>query len=185
MPPTDPPEKPKPQPDPHALPDLPDIDESTDLIELNVDLDPGAAEPIGELALDDIDLLTGSEEVFALSAEEPEASDFPAAIRQVPIYLVEDDLEDFATQEELPILPWKLEVDLLELGVRVSAVLDPTRATSVWEHPDPSEQRVQVTLRLRMLDIAADIEVVTTTAGESRLRLGRDVIGGRLLIATE
>ncbi|MCB9676613.1 MAG: hypothetical protein H6737_15965 [Alphaproteobacteria bacterium] len=180
---TDPTKKPNKPLDPSELPDLPELEESTDFLELNVDLDPGGAEPIGQLELDDVDLLQDLDDFVALDRSEPDGTALPSPLEQAPLHLIEDDLEDFSTQEELPILPWRLEAHLLELGEHVPAVLDPTRARSVWEKPGASPEIVQTTVRLRMLDIPAEIEVV---AGDAPLlRLGRDIIGGRLLIATD
>ncbi len=171
-----------------GLPDLPELPEDTDLQELELDLDPGEPEPIGEIEFDDVDLLVQETEVVHLSTDEPEGTDLPDPLDELApalnqLHLVEDDLEDFATQEELPILPWTLPVQLLELGEKVTAVLDPTREHSVWERPQPSdEESVEVTVRIRMLDIPAILRIERSET--PLLRLGRDVIGGRILIAT-
>jgi hypothetical protein len=181
------PAKPKRPPETDELPPLP---EDTDLQELELDLDPGEPEPIGQIPIDEVDLLVNATEIVELSAHEPEASDLPDPLDGMApalstLHMVEDDLEDFATQEELPILPWSLQAHLLELGESVQALLDPTRATSTWERPDADAAGpvVEVTVRIRMFDFAATLHVEDAPA--SRIRLGRDVIGGRVLIATD
>jgi len=173
---------PKPKPD---LFDLPELDEDTDLLELNVDLDPGAPEPIGELPVDEEHLFGSPEDDWIdLISDEPEATVFPEALRaDVPVALAEDELEDFATQEALPILPWKLEAELLELGVGLPAVLDPTLQRSRWEKPNPTDATVHVTVRLRMLDIAIELDIVS--APSECLRVGRDILSGRVLISPD
>lgn len=182
-----PPEPPKkPSPDrptgPSAPPgepiDLLDlVDEPTDVVELHVDLE-SPEEPAGQIAFDEEVALP--DEWTELSREEPTGTlfaDEPA--RRSPLFA--DDLEDFATQEELPILPWALDAELLQLGRVVAAVLDPTAARSVWTRPDAEPGELSVTVRLRMLDVPVTLRIARGPVDQ--LRIGRDVLSGRLLIA--
>ena len=192
--PSEPPTPPEPAPkkpkSPPELDELPELPDDTDLQELELDLDPGEPEPIGQIAFDEVDLLVNTAEVVELSDHEPEPTELPDPLDGMApalsrLHMVDDDLEDFATQEELPILPWSVAAHLLELGETVEAWLDPTRATSTWERPDAetAASTIDVTLRIRMFDFAATLTV--ERGAVSRVRLGRDVIGGRVLIATD
>jgi hypothetical protein len=144
-------------------------------------LDSGEPEPSG--LLDFTEFADEPEQVLSLETAEPDGTrihldDLGAMFD--PLDNV--DIEDFATQEELPTLPWKLEALLLESGTTVRTHLEPTLAVSVLERPGGSG-RLAVTARLRMLDLPLDVAVVD---GPSELlRLGRDLLGGRILIRVD
>jgi hypothetical protein len=171
------PRKPTP-PEDDLLPPLPAVlDPEEDL----VPLDPGAPEPVGELPFLETAFDDGLD--GELSDEEPESTvldtdDLGALLD--PAQSV--DLEDFATQEEIPALPWRLDVVLLELGRRVPAQLEPTLARTVLETPEPGPT-APVTLRIRMLDVPIELEQVA--APGERLRIGRDVLAGRILVRVD
>lgn len=162
--------------------DLPLVDDTTDALELGIDLDADATEPIGELPIDDVDRLLDEEAWVQLETDEPTTTPLASDLDviEAPAIFEDDDLEDFATQEELPIFPWKMAAELLELGLEVTAILDLTAETSTWTCPEPLDAEVSVTVRLRMLDLPVTLAV--TAGPESTVRLGRDAIGGRVLV---
>ncbi len=139
-------------------------------------LDPGSPEPEGELHLDDEPWLSLPD----LASDEPEGSSLEA----LPDFEPREDLglEDFVTQEELPILPWSLEADLLERGCRIPATLEPSLAATYLEQPGGGEPFF-VTVRLRMLDLRLLLPV--RPGPGPHLHVGRDLIAGKLLIRVD
>lgn len=161
--------------DPTALP------ANDDLLEDLVPLDPGEPEPVGELHFVE-DALPDDE--LDLDPHEPEASRLQVDPELEGLLDPLDglDLEDFATQEELPILPWCLDVLLLEPGHSVPAQLEPTLAESLLERPGGGPA-LDVTLRIRMLDLRVTLPV--QDGPTERLRIGRDLLAGRILVRVD
>lgn len=157
-----------------------ELDDPTEAIELERSFDPGASEPIDELPLDPSSLAV--EEEIELDTTEPDGTDLGVLPRLDVLIRPTDDLEDFSTQEEIPMLPWRLEAELLECGHTLPAVLDPTAATTTWEKPGGGEPQ-RLTIKLRMVVAAVDITVVE--ADRERLRVGRDLLAGRVVILVE
>lgn len=171
-----------PKPPPAPDDELPELDDLTDAQELEQDFDPGAPEPIGELPETDDGL--GSDLDIQLSSTEPEGTRLTSALPRPDELLLAplDDLEDFSTQETIPILPWSLEAELLEIGHTLPAVLEPTAAETTWEHPESGDDQ-RLTVRLRMVVAATVLRRVV--APQERLRVGRDILAGRALILVE
>ena len=157
-----------------------DLDDPHELLDLRL-LDSGAPEPAGELPA--LDEPLDDDALFELMRGEPEATRIRDDLPRLDAMIAPtDDLEDFSTQETIPILPWKLNAELLEVGRTLPAVLDPMRATTVWERPDPGAPQ-RLTVRLRMVVVA--IELHHVDAPVERLRVGRDILSGRALILVE
>lgn len=144
-------------------------------------LDPGAPEASGELP--SLDEPLDGDALFELGRTEPEGTRIRDDLPRLDAMIAPtDDLEDFATQETIPILPWKLDAEILEIGHTVPAVLDPMQAKTIWERPDPGATQ-RLTVRLRMVVVAIELEQVA--ASVQRLRVGRDILSGRALILVE
>lgn len=92
-----------------------------------------------------------------------------------------DDLEDFATEDHVPVLPWTLTADVIETGTSLTAILDPTSADTILEGSSSLPSRF--TLRLRM--VVATVEPRRVPGDVVRIRVGRDVLAGRALILVE
>ncbi|MCB9668277.1 MAG: hypothetical protein H6734_02285 [Alphaproteobacteria bacterium] len=160
-------------------PDLPELPEEPD--DALVPLDPGAPEPAGELHF--IEEALHPEEDMDLLGHEPDGTPLDTLdLGSLLDPLDGLELEDFATQEELPALPWSLDVLLLEPGHSVPAQLEPTLARTVLERPGGGEP-FEVTLRIRMLDLRLVLPVADAPA--ERLRVGRDVLAGRILVRVD
>lgn len=161
--------------------DLPALPETPDLLEDLVPLDPGAPEPVGELHF--VEEALHVEPDFHLDGDEPvgtplDMGDLGSLLDPAEGF----DLEDFATQEELPLLPWELDVLFLEPGHSVRAHLVPTEAHTHLVRPGGGPD-LTVTVRMRMLDLPLVLPVVD--GPEELLRVGRDVLAGRILIRVD
>lgn len=158
-----------------------ELPESDDLLEDLVPLDPGAPEPVGELHFIEEALHVDE---LDLDPHEPDATPLAVDLQLSGLLDPLDgvDLEDFATQEELPMLPWSLDVLLLEPGHSVPAQLEPTLAQTVLERPGGGAP-FSVTLRIRMLDLPVTLAV--HDGPSERLRIGRDLLAGRILIRVD
>lgn len=170
-----------PAPGPHPArpprePVLPiDDDESDDLLddlqEPEDDLDP----------LDDMPDDEPLPDAFELEASTPEPPDPFDAIDDLP----EDDDLVFDDAPEVPepdldvdepaILPWKTHARLPEHAIEVEAVLEPGRAITLWQGGRPGPLRVV----LGHVDVVVEPEI---TEGPPALRVGRDILSGRILV---
>lgn len=160
--------------------DLDDLG-GADPVELDIDFDPGAPEPVDTLPLEPESLVVETD--FRLDPTEPEGTAITDDLPRLDVLIrPTDDLEDFSTQEEVPMLPWSLEAELLEIGAVLPAVLDPTRATTQWERPGADETQ-RLTVQLRMVRVT--VEVACVDGPTSLLRVGRDVLAGRAVILVE
>lgn len=95
--------------------------------------------------------------------------------------LREDTTAPSNLAQELTALPWQLRAEIPALQMFLPAVLDPTAARSLWRVTQPpSEPRIEVLLRLGSVEVRATLDVVLGEPGG--LRIGRDVLGGRILV---
>ena len=161
--------------------DLTDLDGPERSDGFDVGFDPDAPEPIDRLPLEPQSLVADLD--FELDPNEPEGTALSDDLPRLDALIrPSDDLEDFSTQEEVPMLPWSMEAELLEIGEVLPAVLEPTLATTRWERPG-SDETLRLTVRLRMVQVTVPIACVD--GPEPLLRVGRDVLAGRVLILVE
>ncbi len=105
-------------------------------------------------------------------------------------FIIEDEDEDdeLSVLVEPPeaspgvVLPWETEAVLPDLGITLPAILDPTMEQSFWMVAElGSQDRVRTLVQLPGVELEAVL--VVRSGRKSGLRLGRDVLAGRVLIS--
>jgi hypothetical protein len=150
-------------------------------------------EPDGEEDLDLEDhLLDDIDVTLEEDLEGPEPEDLPLLDFDDPSLFEEDETDEWDLMErdrtrpepapkEAVVLPWSTRAEIPVLGMDLPAVLDPTRDHSEWVvAKPPARDRVEVLVRLGPVEVRAKLSV--RVGDEPGLRLGRDVLGGRILV---
>lgn len=108
----------------------------------------------------------------------------PSAADPVSDDLDEDPFSDEVPADEVrehrPALPWRTEAMIVALGRTVPAILDPTTEASTWVGGPPDADAQVHVLWLGPLTLRATLAV--TPGEEEHLRLGRDVLAGKVRI---
>jgi hypothetical protein len=82
--------------------------------------------------------------------------------------------------DDLVALPWSLTVCLTQTEKTLPAILDPTREFSHWVRPNPTTSAEAREVDLGPLTVK--VELRPETGLTEHLRLGRDVLSGRILV---
>lgn len=95
------------------------------------------------------------------------------------------DLDDEAGLEELEldleeplILPWRTRARLPEHDLTLPAILDPTAERTTWFGGVPGR------LRVELGEVSVRIDPFVVPAEERSLRIGRDVLSGRIVVSS-
>lgn len=103
-------------------------------------------------------------------------------------FLIEDEDDELSVLVEPPepgpgvVLPWETEAVLPDLGITLPVILDPTMEQSFWMVAElGSQDRVRTLIQLPGVEVEAVL--VVRSGRKAGLRLGRDVLAGRVLIS--
>ena len=97
---------------------------------------------------------------------------------ETPLFLPSDEVP---RTPSTPTLNWQTEVVLLDHGLTLPAVLDPTAERTSWSVPTPPS-RPDVPLRMRLGGQEVSVVVEIVPAPTSEVRIGRDILAGRFLV---
>lgn len=114
---------------------------------------------------------------------EPLATRSPAPMRTVDDLEADDPFTEEPAHGELDErirLPWRTEVVIVARGRTLPAILDASAEQSSWVGGAPSEGDAEEILWLGALTLHATL--LRVPGDEEHLRLGRDVLAGRVLI---
>ena len=165
------PTRPKPEEDPFAV----DDEEVTDEVD-DESLDwadaPAAAPPDPFESVDDDDGTELSTPEPAASTEAPTVDDEAGDDFDLP--LPTGELDDRVR------IPWQTEVVVVVRGKTLPAVLDPTAECSTWVNGPIDVNGKEQVIWLDRLTLR--ITLLTAPGDEEHVRLGRDAIGGKVLI---
>jgi hypothetical protein len=99
------------------------------------------------------------------------------------------DLSDDADEEDrapalpgatLALAPWRTDAQLPELALTVPALLDPTARQTVWSSPDCDHGEIETLVVVA--GVTVRVAVRTQPEPTEQLRVGRDVLAGRILV---
>ncbi|MBW1878783.1 MAG: hypothetical protein JRJ84_10515 [Deltaproteobacteria bacterium] len=163
-----------------------------DAFDAELEIDLADEEPDGEEDFDFEDhLLDDIDITLEEDLEEPEPEDLPLLDFDDPS-LVEEETDEWDLMEhdrtrahppppEAIVLPWSTRAEIPVLGMDLPAVLDPTRTNSEWVvAKPPGRDQVEVLVRVGPVEVRVKLRV--RVGEEPGLRLGRDVLSGRILV---
>ncbi len=91
--------------------------------------------------------------------------------------------DNWMGEEPLESVLWTTEVRIDGVDSTVPAILDPTLATTTWTRPGAEVGPAMIALRIGSIHVRVLVAVVD--GPDSALRIGRDVLAGRILVRSE
>jgi hypothetical protein len=82
----------------------------------------------------------------------------------------------------LPVLPWSTVARIVDTGLDVPTVLDPTVGRSVWVTRSAAPGHQRITVRITTIEGSVTVEV--RDGSPEILRLGRDWLAGRAVVGS-